>query len=268
MASKDTVNTPVKKARFKWRQHSWFILFSWTLSCAIFLGWLVYHLNAQSESETQVYSGLSVLWLLGVFIVFLSWLLISELQRQRQQVARRASEATAASLDLEQTNRQLEQAVERANLMAVNAEVANVAKSEFLANMSHEIRTPMTAILGYADLLITPNLSPRDRNNYLTIIRRNGEQLLTLINDILDLSKVEAGKMIIDIHSCNVISVIAEVANMMRFRAQQRHTSLTVEYNTAMPETVFTDQVRLRQALVNLVGNAISLPKTAVSASP
>lgn len=248
---------PVKNARLQWRKHSWFILFSWTLTCAIFLGWLVYHTNLQPSPESQFYSGLSVLWLLGVLIVFLSWLLISELQRHRQQAARRASEATATSRELEQTNRQLEQAVERANLMAVNAEVANVAKSEFLANMSHEIRTPMTAILGYADLLITPNLSPSDRDNYLAVVRRNGEQLLTLINDILDLSRVEAGKMTVDIQSCSVISVVAEVASMMRIRAEQRHTSLEVEYTTQIPETVFSDQARLRQALVNLVGNAV-----------
>ena len=248
---------PVRNAQSQWRKHSWFVIFSWTLSCAIFLGWLVYHTNLPVHSESQFYSGLSGLWLLGVVIVFLSWLLISDLQKHRQQAAKKASEVTAASLELEQTNRQLEQAIERANQMAVNAEVANVAKSEFLANMSHEIRTPMTAILGYTALLQDPKLSPSDQDNYLAVIHRNGEQLLTLINDILDLSKVEAGKMTVDIQPCNVISVVSEVASMMRVRAKQRNTSLAVEYATQMPETITSDQVRLRQALVNLVGNAV-----------
>ena len=248
---------PVRNAQSQWRKHSWFVIFSWTLSFAIFLGWLVYHTNLPVHSESQFYSGLSGLWLLGVVIVFLSWLLISNLQKHRQQAAKKASEVTAASLELEQTNRQLEQAIERANQMAVNAEVANVAKSEFLANMSHEIRTPMTAILGYTELLQDPKLSPSDQDNYLAVIHRNGEQLLTLINDILDLSKVEAGKMTVDIQPCSVISVVSEVASMMRVRAEQRNTSLAVEYATQMPETITSDQVRLRQALVNLVGNAV-----------
>ncbi len=137
------------------------------------------------------------------------------------------------------------------------AQHANVAKSEFLAKMSHEIRTPMTAILGYTDLLSGSDITLSDRDNYLTVIRRNGEHLLQLINDILDLSKIEAGKLSMEMCPCDVASVIADVASMMRVRAEQKGISLSVEYTGEFPETIVTDSVRLRQALVNLVGNAV-----------
>ena len=142
-------------------------------------------------------------------------------------------------------------------LARIDAEQANEAKSEFLANMSHEIRTPVTAVLGFADLLADPALSASDRDNYLAVVRRNGEHLLDLINDILDLSKIEAGKLNIERRPCSAVSVAADVASMMRARAQQQGITLSMEYTGEMPETILTDGFRLRQALVNLVGNAV-----------
>ena len=158
---------------------------------------------------------------------------------------------------LRETNQQLEAAIEQANRMAVQAECANRAKSEFLANMSHEIRTPMTSILGYTDLLMDDSLSAADRKTFLTTVRRNGEHLLQLINDILDLSKIEAGKMVMDLGPCHLPSTVADVASMMRPRAEQRGNSLEVRYAGPLPETIHTDGNRLRQVIVNLVGNAV-----------
>ncbi len=137
------------------------------------------------------------------------------------------------------------------------AEAATEAKSKFLANMSHEIRTPMTSILGYTDLLADPTIGPAERKDYLSVIRRCGEHLLSLINDILDLSKIEAGKTTVEMGSCNVAALLANVASMMRPRAEQRGNSLAVEYDGPLPETIQTDCARLRQAVVNLVGNAV-----------
>jgi CheY-like chemotaxis protein len=137
------------------------------------------------------------------------------------------------------------------------AEAANRAKSTFLATMSHEIRTPMTAILGYADLLMDPTLSASSRNNYATTIRRSGEHLLALINDILDLSKIEAGKMSLDLGRCYLGALLADVASLLRPRAEQRNISFVLEYAGPLPESITTDAARLRQAIINLAGNAI-----------
>ncbi|MFI4854076.1 MAG: PAS domain S-box protein [Phycisphaerales bacterium JB065] len=137
---------------------------------------------------------------------------------------------------------------------------ANQAKSEFLANMSHEIRTPMTAILGYTDLLLddlASNSTPDSRREYLHTIRRNGEHLLTIINDILDLSKIEAGKMSVESIPADPAQILHEVAALMSVKAKAKAISLDFHYESKIPATIQTDPVRLRQILVNLVGNAI-----------
>jgi signal transduction histidine kinase/AmiR/NasT family two-component response regulator/ferredoxin len=136
------------------------------------------------------------------------------------------------------------------------AEAANRAKSEFLANMSHEIRTPMTAILGYADLVLDSLQRPEDIEAVNTI-RRNGEHLLSVINDILDLSKVEAGMFRLRPTDCAVQAVVDEVVSLMRVRAEAKNLAFDTEYVYPLPRTILSDPTRLRQILINLVGNAI-----------
>jgi signal transduction histidine kinase/CheY-like chemotaxis protein/HPt (histidine-containing phosphotransfer) domain-containing protein len=134
---------------------------------------------------------------------------------------------------------------------------ASRAKSEFLANMSHEIRTPMAAVMGYADLLLDPRIAPPDRLNHIQTIRRNGEHLLSLVNDILDISKIEAGKMQVEAIATSLGHVVAEVASLMRVRAADKSLSFEIEYDGAIPETMQSDPTRLKQILLNLVSNAI-----------
>jgi two-component system CheB/CheR fusion protein len=140
------------------------------------------------------------------------------------------------------------------------AEAATRAKSEFLANMSHEIRTPMTAILGYAELLLQePGIenAPPDRRLALQTIYRNGEYLLRLLDDVLDLAKIEAGKLRVEQKECHLPSLLADLRSLMQVRAKSKGLSLDIENDGPIPETIYTDPVRLRQILINLVGNAI-----------
>jgi signal transduction histidine kinase/DNA-binding response OmpR family regulator len=137
------------------------------------------------------------------------------------------------------------------------AEEANRAKSNFLANMSHEIRTPMTAILGYADLMLSPVQTMSDRINALQVVRRNARHLMDLINDILDISKIEAEKMTVEKIPCDIAQTAVEVASMLRPRAVTRQLSLNVDFVGPIPTEIRTDPTRLKQVLMNLTGNAI-----------
>ncbi|HEY1957236.1 MAG TPA: ATP-binding protein [Polyangiaceae bacterium] len=142
------------------------------------------------------------------------------------------------------------------NARATSVQASRI-KSDFLANMSHEIRTPMTAVIGYSDLLLDPQLSASDRVDYVQTIRRNGEHLLALINDILDLSKIEAGKMSLETVEASPAQVIVDVASSMRVRAGEKGLTFGVEYEGPIPRVIHTDPTRLRQVVMNFVGNAI-----------
>lgn len=136
------------------------------------------------------------------------------------------------------------------------AETANESKSQFLANMSHEIRTPMNAILGFSHLLQNLITEPRS-SGYLQAIRSSSKTLLSLINDILDLSKIEAGKVEIEYQSVNIKILLNETIDILSQKAQEKNISLLKEIPQNLPHGLLFDEVRLRQILLNLVGNAI-----------
>lgn len=137
------------------------------------------------------------------------------------------------------------------------ADAANQAKSTFLANMSHELRSPLNAILGFSQLMNrTPNLIPEHKEN-LGIIMRSGEHLLTLINQILDLSKIEAGRITVNETCFNLIRLLDELEDMFQLKADDKQLQLLFEYYPDLPQYVRTDEVKLRQVLINLLNNAI-----------
>ncbi|MCC7335058.1 MAG: CHASE3 domain-containing protein [Pirellulaceae bacterium] len=133
---------------------------------------------------------------------------------------------------------------------------ASRSKSEFLANMSHEIRTPMAAILGYADVLLG-HLKDPDNRNCVQVIQRNGQHLLELINDILDLSRIEAGKLEVEMESVSLPQLVADLQSLMQVRADAKKLDFRAVFTSKVPQTIATDPTRLRQVLINLIGNAI-----------
>ena len=138
------------------------------------------------------------------------------------------------------------------------ADRANNMKSSFLANVSHEIRTPMTAILGFSDLLVESKTNELERIEFAQIIRKNGEHLLAVLNDILDISKIEAGRLRIEMLEVRLPEIVDEVIQLMRLRAKDNSLELTVNYESdETNRLVRMDPLRVRQILVNLIGNAI-----------
>ncbi len=178
------------------------------------------------------------------------------------RVKQRTVELTGANQALELEVGERTRAQTEAQQAKDVAESANKAKSEFLANMSHEIRTPMAAILGYADRMLEPHQQPSDRLDCINTIRRNGEHLLLLINDILDLAKIEAGEMTVEKIRCSPAAIIADVASIMRVKAVEKRLTFEASVAGAIPTEIEADPTRLKQILINLVGNAIKFTET------
>jgi PAS domain S-box-containing protein len=137
------------------------------------------------------------------------------------------------------------------------AELANATKSSFLANMSHEIRTPLGAIMGFVSLIKDEGASAQTTNNYISVIERNSVQLMRIIDDILDLSKVEAGMMLVEHIDFSLVELLSDFSSLMGFRAREKGIIFELKAQTELPDIVNSDPTRIRQILTNIVGNAI-----------
>ncbi len=145
---------------------------------------------------------------------------------------------------------------ELANAQKVAVE-ANLAKTHFLANMSHEIRTPMGAILGFTELMQHPNQSSEQRDHCIATIHRNGKQLLSIIDEILDISKVETGHLDVEHIELNIISMFNEIKSLLTIQTERKGLEFKFVFGTKIPESFCSDPTRLRQIIMNVVGNAI-----------
>ncbi|MEQ8385714.1 MAG: PAS domain S-box protein [Coleofasciculus sp. A1-SPW-01] len=142
------------------------------------------------------------------------------------------------------------------------AETANRAKSTFLANMSHELRTPLNAIMGFTQLMQRSSTFPADYQENVEIIYRNSEHLLTLINQVLDLSKIEAGRITLNETVFDLYALLQDVEILFRIKAREQGLQLLFDYSSQLPEYVQNDAVKLRQVLINLLANAFKFTQS------
>jgi signal transduction histidine kinase/FixJ family two-component response regulator len=182
------------------------------------------------------------------------------------------AENRQANLRLQIVNAELEQRVldrtsdlrqseAKALELAAKADAANQAKSTFIANMSHELRSPLNAVLGFSQLMMRTKNLPTEHYENLSIINNSGSYLLTLINNVLDLSKIEAGKTTLNLQDFDLYSLLDDIEDMLYLRANEDELDLIFERDDRLPRYISTDQIKLRQVLINLIGNAIKFTK-------
>ncbi|AKG20574.1 ATP-binding protein [Calothrix sp. 336/3] len=163
------------------------------------------------------------------------------------------------SQTLEQKVKERTAELEQAKLIA---DAANQAKSTFIANMSHELRSPLNAILGFAQIMTRSQTLGREHQENVGIIYRSGEHLLTLINNVLDLSKIEAGKTTLNPKNFDIHRLLDDIHDMFQIKAEEKNLQLIMEYEPDVPQYIRTDEVKLRQVLINLINNALKFTQS------
>ncbi|MDJ0702353.1 MAG: ATP-binding protein [Leptolyngbyaceae cyanobacterium MO_188.B28] len=178
-------------------------------------------------------------------------------QALEQKVAERTASLAESNRELQKTLQMLETAQVELQRAKEKAESANRAKSEFLANMSHELRTPLNSIIGFAQVLSRDSLSKSEQQQRLGIINRNGEHLLSLINSILDISKIEVGRIGLNERPFDLHKLLQDVQEMFYLKVQSKRIQFSLEPTFDLAQYVYADEGKLRQILINLIGNAV-----------
>lgn len=176
-----------------------------------------------------------------------------------QQLQNSFKQLEEYSQTLEQKVQERTVELEQAKLIA---DAANQAKSTFIANMSHELRSPLNAILGFAQIMTRSQTLRREHQENLGIIYRSGEHLLTLINNVLDLSKIEAGKTTLNPNNFDLHRLLDDIHDMFQIKAEEKNLQLIMEYEPDVPQYIKTDEVKLRQVLINLINNALKFTQS------
>ena len=164
--------------------------------------------------------------------------------------------ARKASMKMEQLQQLVQEQTKELRVAKKQAEAASEAKGQFLANMSHEIRTPLNSIIGLSELLSEEELS-QEHAKYVNLIYISGKNLIRIVNDILDYSKIESGKFDIDMTECSIQEILTEINSMMSMEAKRKNLEFKIIQSSQLPSSIRTDSTRLRQCLINLANNAI-----------
>ncbi|MGZ3781002.1 MAG: ATP-binding protein [Pseudobdellovibrionaceae bacterium] len=203
-------------------------------------------------TSSQIVRG-SAAVITGIAVGYLS----SKLKDARQKAELEAQAYRESEVELRKITNELRQQKRDLQIAKNAAEAANNEKLKFLATMSHELRTPLTSILGFSELLGEENMPIEEKTDLLSRIKRNGDLLTRLIDEILDLSKIESGKIELELMEVNLLELLNDVTGVLSLQAQKKGIELKLQVDGVVPEKIITDPTRLRQILSNIIGNAI-----------
>ncbi len=218
-----------------------------------------YHKQLQKINNYRLSSSLFCL----LITIFVAYKVISNLARTNRNIVK-ILEGFTKELEhkVEERTAQLEESIENTETALTQAQNANQAKSRFLANMSHELRTPLNAILGFTQLMTRDSSIGEEQQENLKIINRSGEHLLRLINDILEMSKIEVGQITLNESQFDLYLMLKSIEEMLRLKAEGKNLNLLFNIDSNVPQWVYTDEGKLRQIVINLLGNALKFTET------
>ncbi len=218
-----------------------------------------YQKQLQNINNYRLISSLCCL----LITVFIAYKIISNLSRTNYKIVNILEGFTQElETNVEERTAQLEESIQNTEAALAEAQNANQAKSRFLANMSHELRTPLNAILGFTQLMTRDDSIGEGQQENLKIINRSGEHLLRLINDILEMSKIEVGQITLNESQFDLYLMLKSIEEMLRLKSEAKNLNLEFNIDKNVPKIIYTDEGKLRQIVINLLGNALKFTET------
>jgi len=217
------------------------------------------YLNQYQQQIQKINNYRLITSLFFLFItIFIAYNIISNLAKTNRNIVKILEGFTKElETNVEERTAQLEESIQNTEAALAQAQNANQAKSRFLANMSHELRTPLNAILGFTQLMTRDSSIGEEQQENLKIINRSGEHLLRLINDILEMSKIEVGQITLNESQFDLYLMLKSIEEMLRLKAEAKKLDLLFNIDSNVPKLIFTDEGKLRQIIINLLGNAL-----------